>query len=155
MIKIPTNTIAMVPLQFQDASKRQDYADANKATVSVDNDKLATAVLTSDGHWVQITPLKEGGGTVTYRHPKLKNDAVLSFEITAPAVKSASFNEAGVVLSPNPNPPKKEKAANPASTGSTASTKVPAKAKASVVTQAAAKANGKGPHRSRAEAPAA
>lgn len=105
-IKIPNDAIATVPLIVDDAAGHPLAPDTVNVSATVADASIATAAVTSDGKWVQITPLvATGASTVTYRDADDNITATLDFSIVVPSPSSASFDEANTVLTANPNPP--------------------------------------------------
>jgi hypothetical protein len=106
-VKIPNDAIGTVPLAFIDLEGHPIAGSvAATVTATLSDPTLATAAITTDGQWVQITPLlAAGAGTVTYHDPDDNLLATLDFSIVTPTPATVSFNEAGMVLTPNPNPP--------------------------------------------------
>lgn len=105
-IKVPNDAIAAVPLVFTDLEGHNLAGSVDGPTVSVADPSVATVQLTSDGQWVNITPLvATGASTVTYQDAVDNITATLDFSIVEPQPVSAAFNEGAVVLTANPTPP--------------------------------------------------
>lgn len=105
-IKIPNDAIAAVPLVFKDQAGHNLAGHTTNVSAEVQDTSLATAEITSDGQWVQITPLKTtGASTVTYRDTDDNITNTLDFSIVHPDPSGVEFNEGGTVFSANPNPP--------------------------------------------------
>lgn len=105
-IKIPNDAIAAVPLVFKDQAGHNLAGHTTNVSAEVQDTSLATAEITSDGQWVQITPLKTtGASTITYRDTDDNITNTLDFSIVHPDPSGVEFNEAGTVFSANPNPP--------------------------------------------------
>ena len=108
MLTIPNDAIASVPIIVKDAVGNPHAPDTDPTHVSatVADPTIATAAITTDGAWVEITPLvTSGNSSVTYRDSDDNITATLDFTISVPAAVSADLNESGVVLRANPNPP--------------------------------------------------
>lgn len=105
-VKIPNDAIGTVPLIFDDEAGHNLAGGLTNVSAAVEDPTIATCALTSDGQWVQITPSVAGGASrVIYTDADDNITCALDFSIVAPRPVGASFNEAGMVLTPNPNPP--------------------------------------------------
>lgn len=111
LVKIPHNAIASIPLVFRQAGGDIVCAPSKNATVHIDNPDLAHVAITSDAHWIQVTP-KLGSGTTSVHYQDFGADLDYSFEIqierSIPA--QVSINPQAMVMEPNPNPPQVSKA---------------------------------------------
>jgi hypothetical protein len=107
-IKIATDAIVAVPLVFKDQAGHNLAGHTTNVRAEVEDPSLATAEITSDGQWVQITPLKTSGASkVTYwdDDDNISTQQPLEFSIVQPNPSGVEFNEGGAVFSANPNPP--------------------------------------------------
>ncbi len=105
-VVIPNDDIGIIPLIFTDIAGHQLAGDITGVSATCNDPTLALAEVTSDGQWVQITPLQLGGsGVCTYTDVNDNISNTVTFTIAAPNPASVAFNEAGMVLKPNPNPP--------------------------------------------------
>ena len=105
-IKIPNDAIAAVPLVFTDVEGHNLSGNVDNVSATVADPTVATAAVTSDGQWVNITPLlATGASSCTYTDATDNISCTVEFSIVVPNPSGASFNEAGTVLSANPSPP--------------------------------------------------
>ena len=107
-IKIATDAIVAVPLVFKDQAGHNLAGHTTNVRAEVADPSMATAEITSDGQWVQITPLKTSGASqVTYwdDDDNISTQQPLEFSIVQPNPAGVEFNEGGAVFSANPNPP--------------------------------------------------
>lgn len=106
MLTIPNDAIASVPLIITDAVGAPHAPDTEHVTVTVADPTVASAAITSDGAWVEITPLVlNGNSSVTYTDTDDNITASMDFTISTPAPVTVSLNESGAVLRRNDNPP--------------------------------------------------
>lgn len=104
-VKIPFDAIASIPMIFTDTAGHTLAGDTQNVSAAVTDPTVALAAVTSDGQWVQITPLILGTSTVTYRDNDDNITATLDFSVVMPSPGAVTFNETGLVLVSNPNPP--------------------------------------------------
>ena len=105
-IKIPDDAIAQVPLVFTDLAGHALAGNTSGVTVTVSDTTLVTAVLSTDGQSIIVTPLQTtGSGSVVYTDTNDNITATLDFTIVTPVPSTVAFNESGLVLTSNPNPP--------------------------------------------------
>lgn len=103
---IPIDAIGAIPLIFKDIDGNILAGGLTNVSVTVADPTVYDAAITSDGQWVQITPLKLGTSSLTYIDTGDNLQALLEdVTIGVPEPASVAFNEGGMVLSANPNPP--------------------------------------------------
>lgn len=108
-ITIPNDAIATIKLNFTDnvgSPLAGEPGTTPGVGVTVADPTVASAVLADDGQSVTITPLKlAGGSTVAYADTNDNISGTVDFALGNPVPSSMTFDESGVSLSKNPNPP--------------------------------------------------
>jgi hypothetical protein len=98
---LPTDAIATIPVLFTDQIGRPTAITAG-GTVSIDNTAVATAVLSSDGSDVIVTPVAVGTANLVYTNGALAT-LPLGIVVVTPSASAVSFGPA-VIGAPPPAP---------------------------------------------------